>query len=162
MSPHRSTKRLGEFLMERGLLSPAQLERALEHQRLTKKFLGEVLLELRMVSPQHLLSTLSKQFGIPHESLSPERVDWTFVDQLPPSALSLEHGFPIRADAESVTVAIVNPLDAWTLSQMGQLARFQNVTPVLVLPEELANIQQAYRQRVMQRMTQHLQADDHV
>ncbi len=145
--------------MEQGLLTPAQLERALEHQRLTKEFLGVILLRMKLVPAKTLLATLSEQFKMPCESLTPERVDWTVVDQFSPSALSSEHCFPIRADAESVTVAMVNPLDAWALSAIEQVVKFRTVKPVLVLPEELAHVQQAYRQRSMQRIATQLNSD---
>jgi hypothetical protein len=159
MSPRKPTKRLGELLVEQGLLSASQLEQALTHQRLTKEFLGVTLLRLKLVQPEPLLRALSEQFGMTYESLTPERVDWTLVDQFPASALSAETCFPIRGDAESVTVAIVNPLDAWALSAIEQAVKFRTIKPVLVLPEQFAQIQEAYRQRAMQKITQQL--NDH-
>jgi type IV pilus assembly protein PilB len=161
MSPHRSTKRLGELLIEQGLLTSAQLERALDHQRMTKEFLGVILVRLNLVPAKKLLAILSEQFGMPCESLTPERVDWTVVDQFPSSVLSSENCFPIRADAESVTVAIVNPLDAWALSAIEHAVKFRRVKPILVLQEELANVQQAYRQRSVQRIATQLNSDGH-
>jgi hypothetical protein len=152
-------KRLGELLMARGLLSPSQLERALEHQRRTKEFLGAILVRLKLVPPEKLLAALSEQFGMPHESLTPERVDWAVVDRFPPSALSLEGCFPIRADAGSVTVALANPLDASALSTIEHAVRFRTVKPVLVLQEELENVQQAYRQRSLRRIAAQLDRD---
>ena len=157
----RSAKRLGELLMERGLLTASQLEQALAHQRLTKAFLGAVLLELHLVPPKQLLAALSEQFGIPCESLRPEQVDWAVVDQFPSSALSDEHCFPIRADAASLTVAIANPLNAWALSAVEQTARFQQVKLVLVLPSDLALVRQAYQRRIVQRMTQQPESHGH-
>ena len=143
-------KRLGELLVERRLLTPAQLEQALLQQRSTKEFLGTILVRLGLIAPDVLLTALSAQFGIPHERVSPERVDWNVVKQFPRSALSDGKCFPIRADAESVTVAIANPLDAWSVSAMEKAAGFRKVRVVLVLDQELRAVVARYHQQALQ------------
>ena len=149
MNTGRPTKQLGERLVQRGLLTPQQLEEALAQQRTTKEFLGAILVRRRLIQPQTLLAMLSEQFGIPHESLTPEQVDWRVVQQFPVSAIPEGKGFPIRADAESVTVAIANPLDAWTLSTIERAAGFRAVKAVLVLEQELEHVWRVHRQRML-------------
>jgi adsorption protein B len=51
---------LGRRLVERGLLSPAQLEQALKQQRRTYSRLGDVLLEERLMSPESLREALAR------------------------------------------------------------------------------------------------------
>lgn len=153
------TKRLGELLLARGAITPAQLDHALQSQRSSGELLGAVFLRLGLVQPETLLEVLSEQFGIPHERLSPALVDWELVDQFPPSVLSASNGFPIRADTDSVTVAIANPLDAWALGPFEQARRFRIVKPVLVLEEALRAVHQAYRERTVRRIA--TQLNDH-
>ena len=143
------TKRIGELLVDRRLITRAQLEQALLTQRSTKEFLGVILVRMGFVKPDTLLAALSEQFKIPCESLRPEQVDWQVIKQFPRSALSEGKCIPIRADTETVTVAIANPLDAWTLSTIEQAAGFRKVQVVLVLERELQAILQEYQRRAL-------------
>jgi hypothetical protein len=56
---------LGELLVERGLLSKAQLDLALAERQRTGLRLGEVLVSLGYVSEAALASTLLEQIGLP-------------------------------------------------------------------------------------------------
>ncbi len=55
---------LGRLLVEQGLLSEDELERALEQQALTGRRLGETLVELELVSHPALSRALAEQYGI--------------------------------------------------------------------------------------------------
>ena len=161
MTGRRSTKRIGELLVQRGLISAEQLEQALAEQRSTREFLGAMLIRQGVIQPEALLEVLSEQFGIPHESLTPQDVDWRVVKQFPASVLAEGRCFPIRASEETVTVAVANPLDAWGLSaiEKAEAARFRKIETVLVLERELQVVYQAYKQRslraIEERLTHH-------
>jgi hypothetical protein len=54
--------KLGELLVEHyGLISAADLERALERQKATKRMLGETLVEMGLVSEEDILKALNFQ-----------------------------------------------------------------------------------------------------
>ncbi len=147
--PGKAAKRIGELLMELGLVTPRQLEQALERQRSTGQFLGVILLEMGAITEQGLLKAISRQFGIPHEPLEAARVDWAVAKQFPMSVLGNGNGFPIRADAHTVTIAISNPLDVWTLSVLERAAGRRTVRPVLVLERELRAVVQAHQRQTL-------------
>jgi type IV pilus assembly protein PilB len=153
----QAAKRIGELLMELGLATPRQLEQALERQRSTGQFLGVILLEMGAITEQGLLEAISRQFGIPHEPLVCAGVDWAVAKQFPPSVLSNGNGFPIRADAQSVTVAITNPLDVWTLSELEHLAGRRTVRPVLVLERELRAVVQEHQRQTLRALEARLE-----
>ena len=157
----RSTKRIGELLVERGLIGPAQLDQALARQRSTGEFLGAILIGMRAISEQALLEAMSLQFGIPHEPLRPSQVDWTVARQFPPSALAEGNAFPIRADANAVTVAIANPLDAWTLSLLEGAASRRAVRPVLVLASELQAVVREHQRQTLRAIEARLNGESH-
>ena len=149
----QQTRRLGELLAARRLLTRAQLEQSLKRQLATKEFLGTILIQMKLISPEALLEALSDQFRMPHQSLSAQDVDWDTVLRFPASALADGRCLPIRADDESVTVALANPLDAWTLSGIEKLAGLRIVKPVLVLERELQEVMRIYRQRLAATLT---------
>ena len=156
MDQRRSNKRLGELLVERGMITATQLGLALQHQQVSKRFLGEILVELGVITPQALLEALSQQYGLPQQSLSPQQVDWTLTKKFPTSVLTGGRCFPVRADAGLMVVAISNPLDAEALSEVGQFIGALRVAPVLVLEKELQEVVKAYRLRALQNLSSQL------
>jgi hypothetical protein len=60
----RGRGRLGEILVSDGLITAADLDRALAEQRRTGKLLGRLLIDLELVSHADLLTALAKQQGI--------------------------------------------------------------------------------------------------
>lgn len=154
-----ANKRIGELLVHRGLLTVRQLDDALAQQRSTGEFLGAILLRRGLVTPEVLLEAFSERFGIPRERMSPEQVDWSAARGFPASVLLQGDCFPVRADAFTVTVAISNPLEAWALAAMERAAGVRKILPVLVLERELAAIVQAYQQRSLRALAEHLSDD---
>ena len=61
---HIRWRPLGRLLVEQGLLTEDELERALEHQESTGRRLGETLVELGFVSHMALSRALAEQYGI--------------------------------------------------------------------------------------------------
>ena len=59
--PPRPTRRLGEVLIDFGVLTPEQLDLALAAQRSRGGRLGEVLLDLGMIGPVDLVRTVMVQ-----------------------------------------------------------------------------------------------------
>lgn len=57
-------KPLGELLVEQGLVSPEDLERALEEQARTGRKLGEYFVEAELVSLEQLTNVLLQQCGV--------------------------------------------------------------------------------------------------
>lgn len=156
----KPTRRLGEILVERKLLTTVQLEQALQDQRASREFLGAILVTRGLIRPEVLLQVLSEQFGLPHQALPAEAIDWNVAKQFPASAFADGKCFPIKADASSITVAIANPLNAWALSTMEQAAGFRKVVPVLVTERDLQGALAAYRKRSMQSIESLLKDDD--
>jgi len=59
------TKRLGELLVEGGLITPAQLQSAITHQKIARGRLGSNLVALGYISEEVLMDFLSQQTGVP-------------------------------------------------------------------------------------------------
>jgi len=83
-------QRLGELLLERGLLAAVDLQRALTVQAQVGGRLGQVLVRLGALSEETLLPVLVEQLGIPALSAS----DWP----QDATALRLPEGFALSPD----------------------------------------------------------------
>lgn len=88
-------KRLGELLVEAGLIDQAQLERGLEEQRRTGRLLGEVLVHLGYVSEEDVAHTLVQQFGVPFIRVSQYYISKEMVELFPEAMLRQYEFVPI-------------------------------------------------------------------
>jgi len=135
MADHR--KRLGEILMEKGMITEEELKECLEEQRLTKEFLGSILVKKKIVKEEDLMRALSKQFNLPYISLKEKYVDWNVCSKFSHLVRSEEKALPIFQDDLTVTVAVSDPLDVLSISKFEELAKPKRLKVVLVSPSEL-------------------------
>ncbi len=57
-------KKLGEILVDKGLINHEQLNKALKKQSETGDRLGKLLIKMDIVSEEQLFTFLSKQYGV--------------------------------------------------------------------------------------------------
>jgi len=115
----RPLRRLGEVLVELRLLTPAQLELALERQRVERHRrrrhvpLGEVLIELGLVNPEQLKAALVQKLGILRVDLRSFAPDPEAVRLVPLAHCHRHHLIPLCLDARGrLVVATDNPMSA--------------------------------------------------
>jgi type IV pilus assembly protein PilB len=63
-------KRIGDLLIERGLITESELQFALDTQKQTKEKLGEVLVNNNIVSPENMAKTLAVQLEVDYVDLA--------------------------------------------------------------------------------------------
>lgn len=131
-------KKLGEILIEKKLITEEQLEECLSEQKLTKEYLGAILLKKRLLKESGLMEALSEQFQIPFISLKTVYIDWKICLDFASIITVEQRAFPIRQEADTVTVAISNPLDVMAVSSIEEKAKPRKVKLVLVAQNELS------------------------
>ncbi|HYB22052.1 MAG TPA: type II secretion system protein GspE, partial [Thermodesulfobacteriota bacterium] len=67
--------RLGELLVNNGLITPKQLEEALQEQKISGNKLGSSLVKLGYISEKNLVSFLSRHYGVPAIDLNEIQID---------------------------------------------------------------------------------------
>lgn len=104
-------------MIEKGLITPKQLEDALAEQRRTKEYLGAVLLRRKHIKEKDLLKAISEKFKIPFVSIKDRYINCDLIKRFS-RGLVFEHKcLPLEINDMSLTVAIVNPLDMWMLKK---------------------------------------------
>ena len=105
------TKRLGDMLLELGLITQEQLKQALEFQSREKGRLGSILIEHNFITERQLIDALRMQLGI-------EYIDLTKVDIAPemsryvPKNLAKRMSIvPVRSSKEQLFLAMADPLN---------------------------------------------------
>jgi type IV pilus assembly protein PilB len=104
--------RIGEVLVDKGLLTAAELERALAKQRGSPgKRLGAILLEEDLVSEDQLLSVLALLLGVPLVQAEFEDLDIALVRAVPIELGRTQRLIPLRREDGKVLIAFADPLD---------------------------------------------------
>lgn len=106
-------KMIGEALLEKGVITPDELDKALKEQKRTGEYIGSVLIRLGFISEKQLLLALSEQFGIPYQSIKDVSVDDKVISSIPPKYVWHYKFMPLRLKGNLLTIATSNPLDIW-------------------------------------------------
>lgn len=100
-----SSIRLGDLLLSRGLITPDQLETALQQQRRTGERLGRVLLTLGFVRRLDLGRALAERWGRPFVMIDAALVDPVAAQRFPLEATLRLRAVPLQLTEASVVVA---------------------------------------------------------
>ena len=114
----RKSIRLGQFLLERNLISSQELETALEKQRVSGGRLGEVLIGSGRINHLTLSQALADQFGLKHQNLRAELPDPDIVRLIDPGVARDLGAIPIRKTKNRLIVAITDPTDLRNIQKM--------------------------------------------
>ncbi|GAB4386564.1 MAG: ATPase, T2SS/T4P/T4SS family [Phycisphaerales bacterium] len=109
---------IGLILVEKGLISRDQLEKALAAQRESGERLDRVLVRLGFVSRNQVLAALGDQFQMPVVdlgSLSPSR---EVLETLPPKLVYRQSCVPIDRHNGTLTVATSDPFEITALDEL--------------------------------------------
>src|SRR5438552_168412 len=103
--------RLGESLVEAGLISHAQLDEALARKTTSGERIGESLVALGYITQRDLVRTLAKDADIPFLEGADLQVDSAVVSLVPAQVARTHSLVPLRADGRALIVAMANPFD---------------------------------------------------
>ena len=81
-----------------------------QQKREKGKRLGEVLVEMGVVEEANVAQALAARLGLPYIDLDQENVDSSALKDVPAELIREHQVYPIRADNNSVTIAIGDPL----------------------------------------------------
>lgn len=109
---------LGELLVERGIISAAQLEEALGEQARTKESLGRILIDRRLVDESQIVATLAAQRGLQFVDLLEVAIDPIAVATLPTSLSQRYQAIPIAWDGSTLVVAMADPSNMVTIGDI--------------------------------------------
>lgn len=132
-----SRKRLGEMLMEAGVLSQRQLQSALEEQKRWGGQLGKILVEQRAISESVLVKVLGTQLNFPTVDISGIRISKELTGLVPRNLAEQNNLLPFRRDGQFLDVAMSDPLRTGILDEL-RIRTKLNVRPYLAGPRSLA------------------------
>ncbi len=110
--------RIGELLLERGLIQSDQLEFALDLQRTSSRRMGETLVAMGAVSSSDLARVLAERLGRPFVDLSEESIDFLLANRIPEETARRYSAVPVRLSDGQLLVAMADPTDVFALDDL--------------------------------------------
>ena len=131
MLVRKGKKRIGDILVEEGILTEEQLEEALKAAKAENKKIGEAITDLGFASEQDIAEALSSQLGFEYVNLSSVHIPDNVLSLINESVLRKHLMIPyafVPNTINQVKVAMVDPMD------MSAIDDFSIVTNLLVVP----------------------------
>ena len=132
-------KRLGEILLESGLINQKQIEEALKIASQTGKRIGNIFIEMEWVSEMDICRTLSKQLEIPMISLKNKKIDQKVLDLLPAKLCYKRRLLPLLVKDRSLVIAMNNPIDYEAMDEVSFVSGHR-VRVAVALEQEILDI----------------------
>ena len=114
-------RRIGEILIEDGLLSKAQLEEALAFQKEKGGLIGKILIEKKFVDEESLVGALGKQFKVPYIPLKNYAINPDMAGMLSADFCHENTVVAFDCDAKKVYVAVSDPMSAEAVEKIRTL-----------------------------------------
>lgn len=103
-------KKLGERLVEAGLVTTESIQKALEHQKITGHRLGDCLVEIGLIQEAALLRFLAAEFQtrfVSAEKLAKARIPTEVLDKVPVRLAEAQNVLPLAIDPERKLLSVV-------------------------------------------------------
>jgi len=110
-----SNKKLGEILLEGGLIDEDKLNEALDEQKASGELLGEVLVRLGHVTEQDIARTIATQFAMPYIDVSQYDIPEDVLSILPAERLIEYQCLPLDQIGKVLIMAVAGPVSAKVL-----------------------------------------------
>ena len=153
-------KRIGEMLIDAGIITEEQLKKALEFQKRNGRRLGSVLLELGFATEDDILKVLSEQFGnVPvakkkHLENIPEDV----IKLVPAHIAARYDVIPVARKGNKLFLAMVNPDDHFAIEDVRFVTKL-DVVPLISLEDYIKEAIKKYY-KVEDMMDQLVKVED--
>ncbi|MGX8700258.1 GspE/PulE family protein [Caproiciproducens sp.] len=128
--------KLGQILINSGVLTEEQLQQALERQKGTNVRLGKILIDNRFLTEMQIIRSLEKQLSIPYLDLSSVSLDPSLSSLVPEELARSNLIVPISRSGSILTVAVADPLDYNGINDIGIYTKLK-VNPVIAEREKL-------------------------
>jgi type IV pilus assembly protein PilB len=103
-------KKIGECLIQAGLITEDDLQAALQEHKRTGERLGSVLVRMNLATEKQITKALAYQLGFPYVSLSDEPPDPTAIILIPKDVATKRVCVAVRLEKNLLTVAMSDPL----------------------------------------------------
>ncbi len=115
---------LGQLLLSRGTVTPAQIEKALSEQKDKghRKLLGELLVEMGYCTENQIASALAEAYSVPYAQVNPKICDAKTLEILPREFLEEHIVLPLFKVYDVLTVAVSEPTNVFLIDEIEHIS----------------------------------------
>lgn len=112
------SKKMGELLVERGVITNEQLQEALKLQTENKKLLGEILINLGYATEEEVMICLTTQYGMPYLPLETYEIDPEVIGSVPAELVRRYNFIPIDRIGNLLTIVTSDVMEDNVLNEI--------------------------------------------
>ncbi|NLG16151.1 MAG: Flp pilus assembly complex ATPase component TadA [Fibrobacter sp.] len=146
-------KRIGEVLLEQGLLTEEQLQQGLEEQRKSGMQLGKCFVKLGFISENKLVDVLSAQLDIQHVVLENFNFSRQLIRIIPEEMARRYKAIPLFEQDGIVTVAMADPTNLRTIDHL-KFKTGKEIEPVIATEKSIVEAIEKNYSAGLEDMTQ--------
>ena len=140
--------RLGELLLREKLITPLQLQQAIEEQRAGGGRLGYQLTKMGFIEENELTAFLSKQYGVPSIDLNEFDIEADIIKLIPKEVVLKHQVIPINRTGSTLIVAMADPSNIFAIDDIKFLTGY-NVEVVVASEQAIeAAVEKYYTSNV--------------
>ncbi len=146
---HRPVKkplRIGERLIEMGLISPDQLQIALQEQKINKKLIGTILVEMGFITESALGEVLSESAGTDKFDPKSTMLDPALIKAVPKDVAVRNKAIPVGTnESGAVQIAMADIYNVIAIDQIRRhLPKGAKIAPVFCTEQEVLELIDQY------------------
>lgn len=113
--------RLGDALVQKGLISDEQLQQALLQQKQSGEKLGRALIEMGAVEEDQVLKLLSEQLELPFIQLKTFQFDHALTQRMPETFARRYRALVLQEDSAGLLVGMTDPSDIFAADEIERI-----------------------------------------
>jgi type IV pilus assembly protein PilB len=127
---------LGDKLVQEGIITQAELDKALAEQKRLKEKLGETLVKLGYITNDEILPILASHIGVGSIRIDRDELNGKLVELVSEDYMRKNLILPIRKENNKLLVAMADPTNVFMIDEI-QLRTKQVIKPVLAMKNEI-------------------------
>jgi type IV pilus assembly protein PilB len=137
------SKKIGQILIESGIVTKDQIQQAVDLQNEKGGIIGSILIALGYVTEEQIAHALTAQFGFPYLPLSNYALDRNIVRLIPKDAAIKHNLIAIDKIGNSLTIAMSDPLNAQVTEEIESITKC-NIQIFLSTPTDIKDAIKRY------------------
>lgn len=135
-----TNQKIGDILIEQGLITSQQLKEALEMQKNgNKKRLGEIFVEIGAISKEELYGILQYVYESEYVDLSNYVIDPEVISIIPEKIALRFKLIPLSKSDYELIIAMANPLDVYAIDFVRDYTKAKRIKSLLATEEDVLN-----------------------
>lgn len=145
MSEPKKKIRIGDLLIQNGVITEDQLMTALAEQKKSGRRLGQTLIDLGYVDEDSLLNLLSRQLNIPFVQLKHYQFNQELIKKLPEAQARRFRAIVLDEQQGTLLIGMADPMDLMALDEISRKVQQPTRQAVVRESELLGTLDMVYR-----------------